>query len=121
MRKRREEITEGSEDENRLHQYIKQLNAAYLKKRLIVFYGAGLSMQLNLPGWKELIQHVVEEVIANPQQRKACIEEIDRVNFWEAMEHVKSVAKVGEDKIRSLIANSAARAASRRMSKASLR
>ena len=105
MRKRREEITEGSEDENRLHQYIKQLNAAYLKKRLIVFYGAGLSMQLNLPGWKELIQHVVEEVIANPQQRKACIEEIDRVNFWEAMEHVKSVAKVGEDKIRSLIAN----------------
>lgn len=105
MRKRREEITEGSEDENRLHQYIKQLNTAYLKKRLIVFYGAGLSMQLNLPGWKELIQHVVEEVIANPQQRKACIEEIDRVNFWEAMEYVKSVAKVGEDKIRSLIAN----------------
>lgn len=105
MRKRREEITEGSEDENRLHQYIKQLNTAYLKKRLIVFYGAGLSMQLNLPGWKELIQHVVEEVIANPQQRKACIEEIDRVNFWEAMEHVKGVAKVGEDKIRSLIAN----------------
>lgn len=105
MRKRREEITEGSEDENRLHQYIKQLNAAYLKKRLIVFYGAGLSMQLNLPGWKELIQHVVEEVIANPQQRKACIEEIDRVNFWEAMEYIKSVAKVGEDKIRSLIAN----------------
>lgn len=105
IRKRREEITEGSEDENRLHQYIKQLNAAYLKKRLIVFYGAGLSMQLNLPGWKELIQHVVEEVIANPQQRKACIEEIDRVNFWEAMEYVKSVAKVGEDKIRSLIAN----------------
>ena len=45
MRKRREEITEGSEDENRLHQYIKQLNTAYLKKRLIVFYGAGLSMQ----------------------------------------------------------------------------
>lgn len=105
MRKRREEITEGSEDENRLYQYIKQLNTAYLKKRLIVFYGAGLSMQLNLPGWKELIQHVVEEVIANPQQRKACIEEIDRVNFWEAMEHVKGVAKVGEDKIRSLIAN----------------
>lgn len=105
MRKRREEITEGSEDENRLHQYIKQLNAAYLKKRLIVFYGAGLSMQLNLPGWKGLIQHVVEEVIANPQQRKACIEKIDRANFWEAMEHVKSVAKVGEDKIRSLIAN----------------
>ena len=73
MRKRREEITEGSEDENRLHQYIKQLNTAYLKKRLIVFYGAGLSMQLNLPGWKELIQHVVEEVIANPQQERLAL------------------------------------------------
>lgn len=92
------------EIENRNYQYIQELNDAYLDRRLIVFYGAGLSMQLGLPSWSELIKYVIDRVIESPCQREELLRKIDTVDFWEAMECVKEDAKVNEANIKSLIA-----------------
>lgn len=99
---------QGTEDyrivANKNYQYIQELNEAYLKKRLIIFYGAGLSIQLGLPGWNELIEYVMEKTIESPQQRKKLKMEVNGVDSWEIMERVKLVAQVDETRIQSLIA-----------------
>lgn len=42
------------------YQHIKALNKAYLKKQLVIFYGAGISKPLGLPSWSELISGVLK-------------------------------------------------------------
>ena len=43
-----------------------QLIEAYRSKRLILFVGAGVSMGLGLPSWRQLIDHVAEELGYDP-------------------------------------------------------
>ena len=45
------------------YQHIKALNKAYLKKQLVIFYGAGISKPLGLPSWSELISGVLNSFI----------------------------------------------------------
>lgn len=44
-----------------------QLIEAYRSKRLILFVGAGVSMSLGLPSWKQLINHMAEELGFDPE------------------------------------------------------
>lgn len=104
MSEKKLELAMDSKEANRRYQYIQELNDAYLQKRLVIFYGAGLSMQLGLPSWSDLIQYVMEKVIESPQQRRECSEEIKKGSFWDAMERVKDIAKVNDARIKSLIA-----------------
>lgn len=43
-----------------------QLIAAYRTKRLILFVGAGVSMGLGLPSWRQLIDHMAKELGFDP-------------------------------------------------------
>lgn len=45
---------------------IEQLVQAYRSKRLILFVGAGVSMGLGLPSWRQLIDHMAEELGYDP-------------------------------------------------------
>ena len=43
-----------------------QLIQAYQSKRLILFVGAGVSMTLGLPSWRQLIDHMADELGFDP-------------------------------------------------------
>lgn len=43
-----------------------QLQQAYRSKRLILFVGAGVSMGLGLPSWKQLVDHMAKELGFDP-------------------------------------------------------
>jgi len=46
---------------------IEELTEAYRNRRLILFAGAGLSMTLDLPSWKQLIDHMAAELEFDPE------------------------------------------------------
>jgi len=43
-----------------------QLIQAYRAKRLILFVGAGVSMGLGLPSWRQLVDHMAKELGFDP-------------------------------------------------------
>lgn len=45
---------------------MEQLIQAYRMKRLILFVGAGASMELGLPSWKQLVDHMAKELGFDP-------------------------------------------------------
>lgn len=98
-------MAKDSRTENKNYQYIQELNSAYLNGKLIIFYGAGLSIPLGLPSWKKLLEYVVGKIIENPESRKQCFEKMEENDFWDSMEYVKENADVDEEKIKSLIAS----------------
>lgn len=45
---------------------MEQLLTAYRSKKLILFVGAGVSMNLGLPSWRQLIDHMAQELGYDP-------------------------------------------------------
>jgi hypothetical protein len=46
---------------------VDQLREAYKSRRILLFVGAGVSMSLGLPSWRELIGHMAEELDYDPE------------------------------------------------------
>lgn len=61
---------------------MEQLLQAYRSKRLILFVGAGISMGLGLPSWRQLIDHMAKELGFDPDIYRTFGSELTLAEFY---------------------------------------
>ncbi len=61
---------------------MEQLLQAYSTKRLILFVGAGVSMGLGLPSWRQLIDHMAKELGFDPDIYRTFGTELTLAEFY---------------------------------------
>lgn len=97
-----------------------QLIQAYRAKRLILFVGAGVSMGLGLPSWRQLVDHMATELGYDPDIYRTfgsdlTLAEFYRINkgqigplrSWMDREwHAQSIGEISDSRIHELIATS---------------
>lgn len=98
---------------------IDELIEAYRARRLILFVGAGVSMSLGLPSWRQLIDHVAQELGFDPDIYRTFGTELALAEFyrvtkgeigplrsWMDREWHKSSISIAKSRVHELIATS---------------
>jgi hypothetical protein len=96
-----------------------QLIQAYRNKRLILFVGAGASMGLGLPSWRQLVDHMAKELGYDPDIYRTFGSDLTLAEFyritkgqigplrsWMDREWHSPVTDISKSRIHELIANS---------------
>lgn len=100
----------GKKQIDKNYYHINELNKAYLKHQLVIFYGAGLSKPLGLPGWGELVDSVVDTYLnmqmpENEEYKTNLVQEMQKKGFWEGMNYIKTELEISDDELKSTIAD----------------
>ncbi len=85
------------------------MNKAYLKKQLVIFYGAGISKPLGLPSWSELISGVLNSFIdieteEGEIQKYELLEEIEGKSYWDSINYLKEKLGIDDEKFKNAVA-----------------
>lgn len=96
-------------NESNNYQHIKALNKAYLKKQLVIFYGAGISKPLGLPSWSELISGVLNSFIdieteEGEIQKDKLLKTIEGKSYWDSINYLKKALGIEDEKFKNSVA-----------------
>ncbi|TKI58150.1 SIR2 family protein [Brevibacillus antibioticus] len=87
--------------------YLENLRQDYQDGKVIPFIGAGLSVPFNIPSWGDLIRSLAEKYAVGDLEfvKKAVEVDLNRHNYWGAIDALKNYTTVVEEDIQEEISN----------------
>lgn len=78
----------------------------YHEGRVVPFIGAGLSIPFNVPDWGDLIREIAEKYAVGDLSfvKSAVEQDLQRYNYWQAIDALKNYTTVQEEDIQEYIA-----------------
>jgi hypothetical protein len=78
----------------------------YHEGRVVPFIGAGLSIPFNVPDWGDLISEIAEKYAVGDMSfvKSAVEQDLQRYNYWQAIDALKNYTSVQEEDIQEYIA-----------------